>query len=140
MTFLSSLAVRQTMLDAMETLIGTGATLEIRSGAQPDDITAADTGTLLATVALPDDWLNDAAASGQDAVKTLLGTWADANGVDADGTAGHYRLKDSLAAVHFEGSITATGGGGDMTLDNTVLATGQEFSITNWSVRLNARA
>jgi hypothetical protein len=33
-----------------------------------------------------------------------------------------------------QGTITATGGGGDMTLDNTSIASGQQVTITSFTL------
>jgi hypothetical protein len=33
-----------------------------------------------------------------------------------------------------QGSITATGGGGDMTLDNTSIASGQTITVTGFTL------
>ena len=129
MSFQFSTAVRNALLDAIETAIGTSATLEIRSGAAPANCGAADSGTVLATIVLPADWM--AAASGGS--KTLLGTWQDTS-ADATGTAGYFRIKDGTSVCHIQGSITATGGGGDMTLDNTSLAAGQTLTITSFTL------
>lgn len=125
-----SVTVRNARLDAIETTIGTSPIMRIRSGAAPANCAAADTGTVLATLTLPSDWLA-AAASG---VKSKSGTWQDL-AADAAGTAGHYRIYDSGGSTcHEQGTITATGGGGDMTLDNTVLALGQEFTVTAYGL------
>lgn len=125
-----SVAVRNARLDAVESTIGTSAILEIRSGAQPADCAAADSGTLLASMTLASDWMN-AAASGQ---KTLAGTWQDASANNA-GTAGHFRIKNSAGTVTgMQGSVTATGGGGDLTLDNTSIAAGQQVTITGFTL------
>jgi hypothetical protein len=129
MTVQLSTAVRNGRLDAIETVIGTSAVLKIRSGAQPADCATADSGTVLATINLPSDWA--AAASGGSKAKS--GTWQDLT-ADATGTAGHYRLYASDGTTcHEQGSITATGGGGDLTLDNTSIATGQTVTITTWT-------
>lgn len=61
-----SVGVRNAKLDAVETTIGTAPILEIRSGAPPADCATADSGTLLASMTLPSDWMA-AAASGQKA-------------------------------------------------------------------------
>ncbi|WP_347311356.1 hypothetical protein [Defluviimonas sp. SAOS-178_SWC] len=127
-----SAAVLNAMLDTYETQIGTAPTLEIRTGAAPANAAAADTGTVLATITLPSDWMS--AASG--AVKSLIGTWQDAS-ADATGTAGHFRLKQG-GTCHDQGSITATSGGGDMEVDNTSLAAGQQFTVTSWALNLAA--
>jgi hypothetical protein len=129
MTVQLSTAVRNGRLDAIETVIGTSAVLKIRSGAQPADCATADSGTVLATINLPSDWA--AAASGGSKAKS--GTWQDLT-ADAAGTAGHYRLYASDGTTcHEQGSITATGGGGDLTLDNTSIAAGQTVTITTWT-------
>lgn len=124
-----SVAVRNARLDAIETTIGTSAILKIRTGAQPATCATADSGTVLATLNLPSDYLA-AAASGS---KAKAGTWEDTS-ADAAGTAGHWRLYASDGVTcHAQGSVTATGGGGDMTVDNTSFAAGQAFTVTSWS-------
>lgn len=125
-----SVAVRNARLDAIETAIGASAILKIRSGAAPANCAAADSGTVLATLALPADWMA-AAASGQ---KAKSGTWEDAS-ADAAGTAAHFRIYASDGITcHMQGTVTATGGGGDMTVDNTSFAAGQAFSITSFTL------
>lgn len=125
-----SVAVRNARLDAIETAIGASPILRIRSGAAPANITDPDSGTVLATLTLPTDWMA-AAASGS---KAKSGTWSDAS-ADAAGTAGHFRIYASDGVtVHMQGTITATGGGGDMTVDNTSLAAGQEFTVTSFGI------
>lgn len=125
-----SVAVRNARLDSIETTIGTSAVLKIRSGAQPATCATADSGTVLATLNLPTDWMA-AASSGS---KAILGTWQDLS-ADATGTAGHFRIYDSGGTVcGIQGSITATGGGGDMTLDNTSIASGQTVTITSFTL------
>jgi hypothetical protein len=102
----------------------------MRSGAAPASPSAANTGTVLATVALPADWM--AAAAG--GVKVKSGTWGD-DAADASGTAGHYRIYAADGTTcHLQGTVTATGGGGDMTVDNTNFAAGQKFSIDSYSL------
>lgn len=128
MAFQYSTTVRNAILDQIETTISTAPTLEIRSGAKPADCATADSGTVLATMTLPADWL--AAASG--GTKALAGTWQDAS-ADATGTAGHFRIKAG-ATCHIQGSVTATGGGGDMTLDNTSITAAQQVTITGFTL------
>ena len=125
-----STSVRNARLDQIETTIGTSAVLKIRTGAQPANCAAADTGTVLATLSLPADYMN--AASGGS--KTKLGTWEDPT-ADATGTAAHFRVYDTPATTaHIQGSITATGGGGDMELDNTSINAGQDIIITTFTL------
>ena len=123
-------SVRNARLDAIETTIGTSAILKIRTGAQPADCGTADSGSVLATLNLPSDWM--AAASGGSKAKS--GTWQDAS-ADAAGTAGHFRIYDSGGTVcHMQGTVTATGGDGDITVDNTVLAAGQVFTMNAFTL------
>jgi hypothetical protein len=124
MAFQFSVAARNAALDAIETAAGTAPTLTIRTGAVPASCAAARTGTVLATLVLPSDWLT-AASSGS---KSLSGTWQDV-AADAAGTAAHFSV-DQGATCHIQGTVTATGGGGDMTIDNTSIAVGQQVTIT----------
>lgn len=130
MTLQLSVAVRNARLDAVESTIGASAILKIRTGAAPASCATADSGTVLATVALPSDWM--AAASGGSKGKS--GTWEDTS-ADAAGTAAHFRVYDSTGATcGLQGTVTATGGGGDMTVDNTSFAAGQDFTITGFTL------
>lgn len=125
-----SVDVRNARLDVLESTIGTSAILKIRSGAAPANCATADAGTVLATVNLPSDWM--AAAAG--GVKAKSGTWADAS-ADGTGTAEHFRVYDSGGTVcHIQGTITITGGGGDMTVDNTSFVAGQGFTVTTFQL------
>jgi hypothetical protein len=123
---------RNAMGDAIETVAGTSAIMKIRSGAVPSTCATADAGDVLATLNLPSDWL--AAATG--GAKAKSGTWEDAS-ADAAGTAGHFRIykSDGLTCV-MQGTITITGGGGDMTLVNTNIAAGQPITITGFTLTM----
>jgi hypothetical protein len=122
-----SASVRTARAQAIETTVGTAPILELRSGAPPTNPSDADSGTLLASMTLPSDWLS--ISSG---VASKLGTWQDLS-ADATGILGHYRVKDSGGTTcHDQGTVTATGGGGDMTVDNTSVAAGQQVTITAW--------
>lgn len=129
MTVQFSATVRNARLDAIETAIGVSAVLKIRTGAAPANCAAADSGTVVATLNLPSDYM--AAASG--GTKSMTGTWQDSS-ADATGTAAHWRLYASDGTTcHAQGTVTATGGGGDLTVDNTSFASGQSFSVTSWT-------
>lgn len=125
-----SIAVRNARADAIETAIGASAVLKLRTGAPPATCATADSGTVLATITLPADW-SSAASSG---AKTKVGTWQD-TAADATGTIGHFRLYASDGTTcHMQGTVTATGGGGDMTVDNTSAATGQPVTINTFTI------
>ena len=125
-----STTVRNAELDAIETAIGTAAVLKIRTGSVPATVATADSGTVLASATLPSDWMA-AASSGS---KALSGTWQDSS-ADATGTAAHFRIYASDGTTaHIQGTVTATGGGGDMTVDNTSFASGQSFTVTTFTL------
>jgi hypothetical protein len=121
-----SVAVNNARLDAIETAIGVSPTLEIRTGAAPANCAAADSGTVLATIALPSDWMAAASAGS----KAKAGTWQDAS-ADATGTAAHFRIKAG-ATCHIQGTVGI--GSGDLQVDNTSFAAGQSFTITSFTI------
>lgn len=124
-----SIAARNARLDSIETTVGTAPKLQLRTGAQPANCAAADSGTLLCEITLPSDWAAAASAGS----KALAGSWSGTGA--AAGTAAHYRLKDSAGTTcHMQGSVTATGGGGDLTLDNTSIASSQAVTISSWTM------
>lgn len=125
-----SVAVRTARLDTIESTIGTAAVLKIFTGAQPANCAAANSGTELVSMTLASDWMNAASAG----TKTKLGTWEDAS-ANNTGTAAHFRLYASDGTTcHMQGSVTATGGGGDLELDSTSITTGQTVTITTFTL------
>lgn len=125
-----STAVRNARLDSIESTIGASAKIRVRSGAVPANCATADAGTVLATLDLPADYF--AAASGGS--KALQGTWQDLT-IDATGTAAHFRLYDSTGTTcHLQGTVTATGGGGDMEVSDVNFIFGQIFNITAFTL------
>lgn len=120
--------VANARLDAFETAVGASPTLEMRTGAAPANCAAADSGTLCATLALPPDFMAAAASRS----KAKSGTWE--NTASGNGTVAHFRIKASGGACRMQGMVTATGGGGDMTVQNTNFASGQTFTITGFTL------
>lgn len=128
MTVQLSVAVRNARLDSIETILGTAPILRIFTGAAPANCAAANSGTVLATLTLPSDWLA-AAASG---AKAKAGTWADAS-ADATGTAAHFRIHDSGdVACHLQGTVGVSGT--DMIVDSVSFTAGQSFTITTFTL------
>lgn len=125
MTIKYSTTLRNALLDAIESYAGVSAKLKIYTGSEPAK-TAAATGTLLATVQLPSDWMA-AAASGS---KAKLGTWASTAG--AGGTATYFRITTSADATVMQGSVGTSGA--DLIVDNTTFVSGQAFAITSFSL------
>lgn len=88
-------------LDLVESSTGATAKLLIFSGSAPANCAAADTGTLLATLTLPSDWMN--AASGT--TKTLAGSWTGTASGGAGATPTHFRIKDNAGTTcHVQGT------------------------------------
>ncbi len=130
MTIQLDTTLRNNMIGQYETTIGTTPKLILRSGTQPANCAAVDSGTFLAILTLPSDW--QGAASGG-SVSIANGPWTGTG--SAAGTAGHYRLKDSTATstdntgtTHEQGAV-----GTDIVLDNAVVAVGQAINVTSWT-------
>lgn len=125
-----SVTARNNRLDAIETTIGTAALLTLRTGAPPATCATANSGTVVGTLTLPSDWLAAAAAG----VKAKSGTWQDTS-ADSAGTVGHFRIHDTPGTTcHMQGTVTITGGGGDMTLDNNSVTLAQVITITGFTL------
>ena len=128
-----STTLRNNQLDQIESTTGASARLHLYSGSVPANCAAAATGSLLVNMALPSDWMA-AAASGS---KAKLGTWSG-TGLAAAGTgtvAGYFRIVDSAGTTtHMQGTVTISGGGGDMTLDNPNIAQNQVVTVNTFSV------
>lgn len=119
-----SVTIRNSIVDTIETVIGPSGRLIFYTGTAPANTAAAATGTVIATIVLPADWLSDASGG----VKTLNGTWSTT--ASATGTIGYYRIYEStVTTCHEQGSVTASGGGGDITLDNVNAANGQTITM-----------
>jgi len=129
MTIQFAQSTAHAMLDAIETDIGASPVLFLRSGAQPSTCAGADTGTLISTIAMAADAFLNAASW----AKAITAALADTS-ADNAGTLGHWRIKTSGGTVKLQGSITATGGGGDMTVDNTNVTAGQEIDVTSFAI------
>jgi hypothetical protein len=121
-----SVTARNGRLDSIETTVGTAPILRVYTGTAPANVAAAASGTLLAEMTLPSDWLA-AASSGS---KAKSGTWS----VDgqADGTPGHFRVYASDGTTcHMQG--TAGVGSGDMSFDATI-EDGGTVTVTSFSL------
>ena len=125
-----STSYRNALLDQLETTAGTSAKMMIYTGAVEANCAAAASGTLLAQYNLASDWAANA-ASGAKALSSLPLSVA----ASAAGTAAHFRLYASDGTTcHMQGTVTATGGGGDLTVDNTNIANGQQVQITGFTL------
>lgn len=134
MTLSLANAVRSTMCDALVDSVdgGSPGTIKIYSGTRPANPDTAITGTLLATVTL----VNPAFGAASNGVAAL----SDPSAVTAaaTGTATHFRAATSAAVAKFDGDVTATGGGGDLTLATTSITSGLSVDITGGTVTVPA--
>lgn len=125
-----SVTARNGLLNSIQTSVGNNAIVEIFTGAAPANCATAATGTSLVTWNLANTWVGAAASGSASFTNTPL-----VSNAAATGTAGYFRVYDSLANnCHMQGTVTQTGSGGDMTLDNTSINTGQNVQITSWTL------
>ena len=105
--------------------VGAG-TIQIRTGGQPATGNDPATGTLLATVTLADPaWSGPVVG-----VMTLDTTPVLSTTGVAAGTAGWFRMLDNSGDSILDGSVTGTGGGGDLELNTTTISIGLTVEIT----------
>jgi mono/diheme cytochrome c family protein len=133
-----STIVRNAMLDSIQygagsgqiTAIGVSAVLKVFTGAVPATCATADSGTKVAEFDLASSWAANAAAG----AKSLSGMPLTIAAVAA-GTLGYFRIYASDGVTcHMQGAITMTGGGGDLTVDNTNVTAGQHINITAFTL------
>lgn len=118
--------LKNSLLDGIDTVFNSG-TLVIY-GSAPTGANSAAPASVLATITLPADAFT-AAASGS---KAKLGTWsATASGT---GTAAAFRILNSGATQVLEGTVTVTGGGGDLTLDSISITSGQTVTVSTFNL------
>ena len=127
--------VRMAMLDAIETAIGPNPRLVFYSGAIPANC-AASIGDAVVLATLPltgagGDFMSPASYSGENVVtksKNPASTWLAS--ATNSGTVSFYRMWNSaMTFCHEQGTVTATGGGGDITVDNVSIAVNQTLTV-----------
>lgn len=122
-----STSVRNAQLDAVESTAGATAKLRILTGSAPADCATAESGSLLIEITLPADWMA-AAASG---AKSKSGTWSGS--ATGTGTAGYFRIVDNAGTTcHMQGTCGL--GSGDLSLDNTSIASGQTVTVSTFTI------
>ncbi len=136
MTWSVSAVGRNNMLDAFDASVNNGggtATMEIRSGAKPATPETTATGTLLATINLANPAFATAATGSMDIAGVPLSATAAATG-----TAGYARIKDRAGTAVADGTVTATGGGGDVQIASTSVVSGTTVRVTGGALTLPA--
>lgn len=129
-------ASQQASADAVVDRVDVGTTntegkLRIYSGAQPADADSAPGGDLLCEIDLQDPAFGAANSSGQAAALGVplegTGTAAASTGTNAQSFRVVSRDEDTV----YDGAATATGGGGELTLDNVSIAEDQTVTINS---------
>lgn len=134
MGFRLATALRNAVSNAITTLVDAGSgpgKIQIYTGAQPTNPNTAASGTLLATFTLADPSFG-AAASG---TITLQGVPLSTTGLAA-GTAGWFRALDSADNAVCDGTVSATGGGGQIELNTTTVSVGLNLQITSGTITM----
>jgi hypothetical protein len=120
--------LRNNMATQLVNALG-GGSLKLFSGALPANCQAADPSGLLAAGTLP-----ATAASATAGVVSKSGTWPFTG--SAAGNIASFRVYDSGAVCVHQGTVTATGGGGDMTIDNISIANAQTGTVTSYTATI----
>src|SRR5436190_4485624 len=106
MSFQLGATLRGAMAQAMLDAIGASGTMKLFTGAEAANCAASDPAGTLATITIPNP-----SHTRSGAVLTKAGTWSVA--ASGTGTAASFRIYDGSAVCLFQGTVTATGGGGD---------------------------
>ena len=128
MTMKIGVALANAMLAAYETAGGTTPTLTFFSGAVSANCAAADPTGSLAVMTLPSDWMGTPTGG----IVDKTGSWTF-SGAGTTGTILSYRMKTTGAVCFEQGTVTITGGGGDLTVDSTSYTNGQTITVTTWN-------
>jgi hypothetical protein len=137
MTIRLPVASRNAAANAVADLVDAGAgsgLVRIYTGTQPASADLAATGTLLATFTTNDPAFG---AAGTGTANLIVVPAISTTGVAA-GNAGWFRLLDSTAATILDGSITATGGGGDLIMSTITVSVGLTLQLTAGTITMPA--
>lgn len=127
MTLGYTTTLRNAQLDQVTTAVGTSGKLRIYDGSRP--ATGGTVTNLLAELPCSATFAG-AASSGSLTVNAIT---TDAS-ADATGTATWFRVVTSANAFVMDGSVTATGGGGDLQLNSTSLTVGGSVAVTSFTI------
>jgi len=125
--------MRSAAADGMTDLFSASAgTLKIYTGTQPTSANDAPSGSLLVTITLP----TPAFGGASNGVASKSGTWSDNAGADGEG--GWFRLADNGDTARIDGSVTDTGSGGDLQLDDATIVNGGTVTISTFTITVPA--
>lgn len=112
------------------------AKIRIYDGTPPADVDSALSGnTLLAELTMGADAFGAASDDGTNATATANAITSDSS-ADNTGTASFFRVLNSAGTVtKMQGTVTATGGGGDMQLSTVSITAGGTVSCSSFLYR-----
>lgn len=111
------------------------AKLTLYSGPQPATADTAPTGTLLATITL-----NDPSFAAPVGGNLVMDNTPVPTGIGvAAGTAGWARLSDQSGDSVLDGSVSASGGGGDFEIGTTTISIGLEIPLESGTITMPAQ-
>lgn len=124
-----AISVRNTLADSVDSAVNSGSIDD-----QGDFVIIDSAGPTDLVVFNLQDPAFDAASSGTINLQgTTLSTTASSGG-----TADKFEVRDKDNNLVFDGTATATGGGGDIELTNTNIKSGQTVEITSFSYTASA--
>lgn len=125
--------IRDIMMDAIDTEIGTTGHFRIYDGTMPATTSDANAGTLLVSFNLPNPAFGASAAG----VMAKNGTWQDTS-ADGTGTAQYFRIYDNTSGTPttdgcvIQGNVSTASAA--LNLDNTSINTGQQVTISTFTL------
>lgn len=126
-----NLAVRQAKANAIASAVGNAGILTIYSGTQPTTGGTATTALVALTCGTP---FAPSATGTLGGSVTLSPTLPSATTATVAGTATWYRVTTSGGTQVIDGTVTATGGAGDLQLTTTSVSVGLQIQLTSWSI------
>jgi hypothetical protein len=126
----NSTAFRNTLAQAFETAVGAGGRITYYSGTVPTNADAALSGnTVIAQAFVPSaDFMGNPVGG----VAALSATLTDL-AADNSGTMTFFRWETSAGAAVQQGTVTVTGGGGDITFASVAITAGQTINLTSFN-------
>lgn len=137
MTIRLPVATRNAAANAVADLVDAGSgsgLLRIYTGTQPASADLAPTGTLLATFTMNDPAFGTVGSG----TATLIVTPAISTTGVAAGNATWFRLLDSAGTTVLDGSVTESGGGGDLIMSTVTISIGLTLSLTAGTIVMPA--
>lgn len=137
MTIRLPIAARNAAANAVADLVDAGAgagLVRVYTGTQPASADLAAVGTLLAAFTCNDPAFGNAAGG----TATLVVSPVPSTTGIAAGDASWFRLLDSTGTTVLDGSVTATGGGGDMIMTTVTVSVGLTLQLTAGTITMPA--